>query len=381
MTTLLFPRSIMSIEKQANDPLQNLGMQKEPKVVSFDEENLRNNLQGIRESESSMFCKVSPGSDEEESVTEEKETQNDDSSDGDSKGEKEALLGGVSKREDEDEDENGIKTPRQTDILSGRGAGINLHPGNVYFRDLIAQHKSNYLESDPGEKKRIIRRIVQAAQSRGRFLKQDPQSELWICISFDEARKKVGQALRENAPAIKKQCESKETIKKRKVVDDVQDVHSEYLTQASTSSSYFMPRIEMELLSSQNRPSMNHHNFQTRLLSLSQSQQRANHDDTVDGLLWRRVYMIQQEQDLLNKQLERKNDEMRELMDALYRYQMGRLSNSPISPMEMLLQQQQQQQQFPLRTNDNITSDRKLDTNDFYEALQKKRRITIRPGA
>lgn len=378
MTTILSPRSIMSIEKQARDPLQILGTQKDtmqPKIVSFDEENLRRNLQGVCESESKIFRLVSPGSDEEESATEHKEKPIDDVSDDDSKTEeKDTQVVGVGNREEEDEI-NGIKTPRQTDVLSGRGAGVNLHPGNVYFRDLIAEHKHEYLTSDPGEKKRIIRRIVQAALSRGRFLKQDPQSELWICITFDEARKKVGQALRENAPAIKRQGESTETIKRKFVAD----VHSEYLNPASTSS-HFMPQMELEMLSSQNRPSIQNHNLQSQLVS--QSQQRANYDDSVDGFLWRRVYMIQQEQDLLNRQLEKKNDEIREVMDALYKCQMGRLSNSPRSPIEMLFQrQQQQQQQFALSANDNVTSDRTLDSNDVYATLQKKRRITIRPGA
>lgn len=380
MKTEISPRSIMSIEKQASDPLQILGTQKEPmqpKIVSFDEENLRYNLQCVRESESKIFRLVSPSSDEEESAMEDKEKPNGDISEDDSKSEEEdAQVVGDGNREDEDEI-NCIKTPKQTDILSGRGAGVNLHPGNVYFRDLIAEHKHEYLASDPGEKKRIIRRIVQAALSRGRFMKQDPQSELWICITFDEARKKVGQALRENAPAIKKQGESKETIKKRKFIADV---HSEYLNPASTSPS-FMPQMELEMLSSKNRPFMNpsikHHNLQSQLLS--QPQQRANYDDTVDGFLWRRLYMIQQEQDLLNRQLEKKNDEIREVMDALYRCQMGRLSNSPRSPIEMLLQQQQQP--FALSANDNVISDRKLDSNDVYTTLQKKRRITIGPGA
>lgn len=379
MTTTLSPRSIMSIEKQASDPLQILGTQKDqmqPKIVSFDEENLRRNLQGVRESESKICRLISPGFGEEESATEEKEKPNDDMSEDDSKSEGEeeeyAQEVGFCNREVEDEI-NGIKTPKQTDILSGRGAGVNLHPGNVYFRDLIAEHKHEYLASDPGEKKRIIRRIVQAALSRGRFLKQDPQSELWICITFDEARKKVGQALRENAPAIKKQGESKETIKKRKFVADV---NSEYLNPASTSS-YFMPQMELGMSSSKNRPSIiKHHNLQSQFLS--QSQQRANYDDTGDGFLWRRVYMIQQEQDLLNRQLEKKNDEIREVMDALYRCQMGRLSNSSRSPIEMLLEQQQH---FTLSANDNVISDRKLDSNDVYAKLQKKRRITIQPGA
>merc|ERR1712038_1542947 len=98
----------------------------------------------------------------------------------------------------------GVK-PRDEDILSGRGAGVNLHPGNVFFRKLIQANKQKYIRGDPGEKKRIIKKIVEVAENHGRFLKQDLKTELWLPISTDDARKKTGQALRENAPAIKKQ--------------------------------------------------------------------------------------------------------------------------------------------------------------------------------
>merc|ERR1712165_453667 len=99
----------------------------------------------------------------------------------------------------------GLVKPMKNDILSGRGAGVNLHPGNVFFRSLIQGNKATYIAADPGEKKRIIKRLVTTAFQRGRFMKQDPKTELWVPISVDEAKRKTGQALRENAPAIKKQ--------------------------------------------------------------------------------------------------------------------------------------------------------------------------------
>ena len=100
-----------------------------------------------------------------------------------------------------------IITPHCNDVLSGRGAGINQHPGNECYRALIKRAKLNYLNTRPATKKKIIHDIIDAittAQSPpGRFLKLDPKTGLWECITFEEAKKKTGQALREDAPKLR----------------------------------------------------------------------------------------------------------------------------------------------------------------------------------
>jgi len=100
-----------------------------------------------------------------------------------------------------------IINPLPNDVLYGRGAGVNYHPGNIKYRNLVQSQKLAYINADPRTKKSIIHTIantiVQPPQS-GRFLKCNSTSGLWECISMDLAKVKIGQALREDAPKLKK---------------------------------------------------------------------------------------------------------------------------------------------------------------------------------
>lgn len=95
--------------------------------------------------------------------------------------------------------------PNDQDILSGRGAGVNLHPGNVYFRSLIKEYKEIYLTvADASQKRHIIKEIVRKAKSNGgRFLKLDSESNLWVIVPSKEVEKKTGQAIREGGPTLR----------------------------------------------------------------------------------------------------------------------------------------------------------------------------------
>lgn len=112
----------------------------------------------------------------------------------------------------------GFAVPSDEDILSGRGTGINLHPGNVFFRKLIQSHKEQYIHADPARKRKIIKEVMQKSNQEGnrRYLKHDFDTDLYIQISEDEIRKKIGQALRENAPAIKRRQHDQEALEKMK---------------------------------------------------------------------------------------------------------------------------------------------------------------------
>ena len=93
----------------------------------------------------------------------------------------------------------GIIVPHLHDILSGRGAGVNRHPGNIHYRNLVRNYKMDYSQSKPVRKKEIIKLIVDELKEKtppGRFLRLEPKSELWDCISTEQAMKKTGQALR-----------------------------------------------------------------------------------------------------------------------------------------------------------------------------------------
>ena len=102
-----------------------------------------------------------------------------------------------------------VTEPNINDVLSGRGGRINSHPGNVYFRELVNQHKYQYLAKETAklDKAKIADRIVRQIRGLnppGRFLKEVPKTSHYIEIGDERARKKAGQAMREKAPATRK---------------------------------------------------------------------------------------------------------------------------------------------------------------------------------
>lgn len=100
-----------------------------------------------------------------------------------------------------------IHDPNVNDVLSGRGGRINAHVGNVQFREIVAEQKKIYLAKDTKklEKAHIAADIVyfiRRMEPPGRFLKEDVNGAWWD-IGDQKAIKKVGQALREDAPEIR----------------------------------------------------------------------------------------------------------------------------------------------------------------------------------
>jgi len=95
--------------------------------------------------------------------------------------------------------------PHAHDVLSGRGNGSNMHPGNMYFRSLIANERIEYATSNPRQKKEISKRVVEAIYKRvppGRFLTKDKRDR-WEVMSAKKILKKTSQALREGQRPIK----------------------------------------------------------------------------------------------------------------------------------------------------------------------------------
>jgi hypothetical protein len=101
--------------------------------------------------------------------------------------------------------EQGISTFAEHDVLSGRGGGTNVHPGNRNFRDLINMHRRVYLKAKKNDKPAISRAIVRAVRcAGGRFLKKDEKANLWLEIGDTQAREKTSQALRQRAPEMRR---------------------------------------------------------------------------------------------------------------------------------------------------------------------------------
>lgn len=115
----------------------------------------------------------------------------------------------------------GISTFEENDVLSGRGGGTNVHPGNRNFRDLINMHRRSYLKARKNDKPAISRAIVRAIrESGGRFLKKGNKSNLWFEIGDDAAREKTSQALRQRAPEMRKLLFDSEREEARVVAEE-----------------------------------------------------------------------------------------------------------------------------------------------------------------
>jgi len=113
-------------------------------------------------------------------------------------------------------------TPRNNDVLFGRGYAICAHPGNQILRCMVRAHKPLFLKTKKPEKRDIARKIVGDIQYKlgGRFLTDDPDDHVasqngsdqkarkkdkewiyakaWICVDTEKAVSKVMHRLREN---------------------------------------------------------------------------------------------------------------------------------------------------------------------------------------
>ena len=104
-----------------------------------------------------------------------------------------------------------IRKPHPHDVLSGRGGGINSHPGNKVFREWVRVRKEAYnlavTKAEKAEVAHQVMNLVQNQQPPGRFLQRDPNSttacSLWVELDANRALAKTSQALREGAPQIR----------------------------------------------------------------------------------------------------------------------------------------------------------------------------------
>ncbi len=77
---------------------------------------------------------------------------------------------------------------------------ISDHPGNKIYREIVTNQQSHYRGCDKNEKTRVAQSIVDRIQNvvGGRFLELDRDVKRWFLVPNVVARRKVGQALREN---------------------------------------------------------------------------------------------------------------------------------------------------------------------------------------
>lgn len=98
------------------------------------------------------------------------------------------------------------QVPNPHDVLCGRGALINKHPGNVVYRRVVEHNKKTYHSCKKAYKNLLARSIVEAVARQkppGRFLARDSQGQ-WLDIGKARAIQKTCQALREGAERFRK---------------------------------------------------------------------------------------------------------------------------------------------------------------------------------
>jgi len=131
------------------------------------------------------------------------------------------------------------------DVLCGRGGSINTHVGNERFRRIVESKKRIYLTARFKREKRLIAASIveeiHALKPPGRFLtkirssknddngdkkakKGKAQEQGWYEVEDEKARDKTSQALRENAPEIRKEMEDERKqymiVQQQKLQDD-----------------------------------------------------------------------------------------------------------------------------------------------------------------
>eukprot|EP00984_Skeletonema_dohrnii_P014977 scaffold6412_cov147-Skeletonema_dohrnii-CCMP3373.AAC.4 len=88
--------------------------------------------------------------------------------------------------------------PTMNDVLSGRGAWFNQHPGNKKFRRMLEEQKAVYMAGTKKQKMDISKAIVEAIYSKtppGRFLKKCPDTGQWSELSKRDAADRAAQAM------------------------------------------------------------------------------------------------------------------------------------------------------------------------------------------
>jgi hypothetical protein len=119
-----------------------------------------------------------------------------------------------------------IWEPDQNDVLTGRGANINLHPGNQKFRALCYAHKAIFDVANPAAKKRIATEIWTTCQNlyHSRFLSKGSNIHgPWIQLNSQKAILKAAQTIRDYQRPDRMLDRS--STSRRKGVSDSDDHH------------------------------------------------------------------------------------------------------------------------------------------------------------
>ena len=99
------------------------------------------------------------------------------------------------------------------DVVCGRGKGSYNRPGNKKFRAMVEEHVEEYVQARTKlDKSMVLSAIVEKVREQwnGRFIKQ--KKGVWEEIGDEQAREKVGHAIREAIAAGEKKTASSPAI-------------------------------------------------------------------------------------------------------------------------------------------------------------------------
>ena len=88
---------------------------------------------------------------------------------------------------------------QELDVLCGRGARSNKHPGNQRYLELVEVHKAFYRQAGSEKEKRAIAlNVLTTIREQGvRILEQEASTQRWYLAHEKTAYVKVSQALRD----------------------------------------------------------------------------------------------------------------------------------------------------------------------------------------
>jgi hypothetical protein len=114
-------------------------------------------------------------------------------------------------------------TPRDNDIVSGRGKGSLQHLGNTRYLEVLRNNLEAYMKKTKKlDKSVLIANIVKTLRKGGsRFICFDEESHCWWEIGNDKARKKTGHAVRDLLLAAGKPMKGgRKAAKQEQLTDD-----------------------------------------------------------------------------------------------------------------------------------------------------------------
>eukprot|EP00934_Nitzschia_sp_Nitz4_P004316 Nitzschia sp. Nitz4//scaffold82_size85912//78903//79475//NITZ4_005154-RA/size85912-processed-gene-0.105-mRNA-1//1//CDS//3329558874//4306//frame0 len=141
------------------------------------------------------------------------------------------------------------------DVLSGRDRPTVSHPGNKYFRKIVAANREEYQTAPSRDAKtRITSRLLDMVRKMGgRFLKIEEETGVWVELDEAAAREKVSHALRS--------AKDPNRIKQKKPRQVKKHVFSEEEDELFKNTLADQQRIFKELLAREARSGMHQFDF------------------------------------------------------------------------------------------------------------------------